>query len=147
MAPSWELEECGASVSQPRGREVRMASTVVVVEDDRDTREILCDLLRGEGYHAAPAEDGERAKELLLSLSEPPCAVLLDLGLPRVSGNALLCWMRSEERLRDVPVAVMTGWKGAETGISARDRLVSILHKPFPIEDVLRLLDEHCQAA
>ena len=124
-----------------------MPGTVLIIEDDRDTRDVLCELLRGEGYDPAPAEDGQRAKELLLGMAEPPCAVLLDLGLPRVSGDALLRWMRSHDRFRDVPVAVMTGWKGADVEITARDRLVSILHKPFPIEDVLRLLEEHCQAA
>jgi DNA-binding response OmpR family regulator len=64
-----------------------------------------------------------------------------------LSGDALLSWMRSHDRLREVPVAVMTGWKDADARIGARDRLVAILHKPFPIEDVFRLLEQHCQAA
>lgn len=124
-----------------------MPSTVLIVEDDRDTREVLSELLRAEGYEAAAAEDGARAKEILQSMENLPCAVLLDLGLPRISGNALLCWMREHERFKDIPVAVMTGWKGKDAEISVRDRLVSVLHKPFPIEQVLQLLDEHCEAA
>jgi CheY-like chemotaxis protein len=124
-----------------------MSPTVVIVEDDRDTREVLCELLRGEGYAPAAVEDGERAKEVLGAMKEPPCAMLLDLTLPKLNGDALLRWMRSHPRLRDVPVGLMTGWKDAGAQISARDRLVSILQKPFPIEDVLRLLEQHCQAA
>jgi DNA-binding response OmpR family regulator len=124
-----------------------MSRTIFVIEDDADTREVLCDLLVAEGYDPVGIEDAERAKALFLSRTEPPCAVLLDLRLPRTDGATLLRWMRSQERLARVPVALMTGWRGAETGIAARDRLVSVLQKPFAIEDVLRLVDEHCKAA
>jgi CheY-like chemotaxis protein len=55
---------------------------VIVVEDDADTREALVDLLRLSGYTVATAENGRRALELLRTMKDKPCLILLDIMMP-----------------------------------------------------------------
>ena len=67
------------------------AGNVLIVEDDRDTRELLTTVLSSEGFHAIGAEDGLEALHLLRTVRhrapDVPCLVLLDLSMPRLSGQ------------------------------------------------------------
>jgi CheY-like chemotaxis protein len=82
------------------------AARVLVVEDDRATREILTRTLEKEGWSVQEAENGRVALEhLAVSL---PDVVLLDLAMPEMNGFELLDVVRADDRLRDVPVVVVT---------------------------------------
>ena len=67
------------------------AGNVLIVEDDPDVREMLAALLVTEGFHAVAAEDGLEALHLLRTVRhrapQVPCLILLDLMMPRLSGN------------------------------------------------------------
>jgi CheY-like chemotaxis protein len=84
--------------------------TILLVEDDLDTREALDDLLSEAGYEVIPATSGKQAIEYLLAdPSRPPDAVVLDLLLPLVSGWQVLDLIRADVRLASIPVVVTTG--------------------------------------
>jgi len=119
--------------------------TVLVIEDHRDTRAILSEILAGEGYEAIAVEAGDAAVEYLGS-HEPPCLVLLDLRLPRMNGIAFLRWLDKQEQLSKVPVAVISALRVEAEKDQApfRDHVIAVLRKPFTLEDVLELLDAHC---
>jgi CheY-like chemotaxis protein len=120
---------------------------VLLVEDDADTREVVSLLLEEEGYQAAVAADGQQAIDYLTRCEELPCLVLLDLLMPRVDGVAVLRWMRSQPRLANVPVAVISARpesRGTQVANAFRDHVIGVLQKPFDIDRVLTLLDEHC---
>jgi CheY-like chemotaxis protein len=107
-------------------------------------------LLEEEGYQSAVAADGQQAIEYLTACEELPCLVLLDLLMPRVGGVAVLRWMRSQPRLANVPVAVISARpesSGAQVATAFRDHVIGVLQKPFDIDRVLTLLDEHCGEA
>jgi CheY-like chemotaxis protein len=123
-------------------------ATVLLVEDDADTREVVRMLLEEEGYGVACTVDGQEAVAYLAACKELPCLVLLDLQMPRVSGSAVLCWMREHPRMTGVPVAVISARpesKGAEIAAKFRDHVIGVLQKPFDIDHVLRLLEAHCE--
>lgn len=120
---------------------------VLLVEDDADTREVVCTLLEEEGYQAATAVDGQQAIDYLSACTELPCLVLLDLLMPRVGGVAVLRWMRTQPRLANVPVAVISARpqaSGAQVAAAFRDHVIGVLQKPFDIDRVLTLLEDHC---
>ena len=122
---------------------------VLLVEDDADTREVVRMLLEEEGYGVVCAKDGQEAVVHLATCDDLPCLVLLDLQMPRVGGVAVLRWMRGHPRVAKVPVAVISArpeTKGAEIAAKFRDHVISVLQKPFDIEHVLKLLEDHCQA-
>jgi DNA-binding response OmpR family regulator len=116
--------------------------TVLVVEDDLDTRDFIGDLLMDAGHDVIPAGTGKQALDYLLSqLESPPDVVVLDLMLPLVSGWQVLERMRSEQRLAGVPVIVTTG-------ISS-DRppgATMVLKKPFSVFELLQAIDSLTRA-
>jgi len=119
--------------------------TVLVIEDDRDTRAILGEILASEGYEAVEFEAGDVAAKYLASHA-PPCLVLLDLRLPRMNGIAFLQWLNKQEQLKKLPVAVISALRlnGEQDKAPFRDHVVAVLRKPFTLEDVLELIESHC---
>ncbi|WEK39480.1 MAG: response regulator [Candidatus Brevundimonas colombiensis] len=80
-----------------------MSALALVVEDEIDIAEILDRYLKREGFRTARAGDGQNALELHTLLR--PDVVLLDVGLPRQDGWAVLSEIR---RTSDTPVIMMT---------------------------------------
>jgi PAS domain S-box-containing protein len=82
------------------------ARTILVVEDDLSTREMIVELLGGYGYAVSTAADGQQARaSVAQSLPE---IVILDLMLPRISGFELLAEWRSNPRTAELSVFVLT---------------------------------------
>jgi len=122
--------------------------TVLVIEDDRDTRLILEEILSSEGYEAMAVEAGDAAIQYLTT-HHPPCLVLLDLRLPRMNGVSFLHWLNRQEELRGLPVAVISALRvdgGQLEQAPFRDHVVAVLRKPFTLDDVLELIGSHCGA-
>jgi CheY-like chemotaxis protein len=64
-------------------------------------------------------ESGEEALAMLASCEELPCMALLDINMPRMNGLELLTAMKGDERLRRIPVVMLT------TSTDDRDRFES----------------------
>ena len=80
--------------------------TILVVEDDLSTLEVIVELLKGYGYAVSTATDGAQARSSVeQSLPE---LVILDLVLPKMSGFELLAEWRSDPRTADLSVFVLT---------------------------------------
>jgi CheY-like chemotaxis protein len=124
-------------------------AAVLLVEDDADTREVVCSLLEQEGYEPVGAANGKEAIEYLGNCEQLPCLVLLDLHMPGMSGREVLCWMRADSRCAGVPVALLTATsRSAAEDVASkfRDHVIEVLQKPFDIDHVLNLIDAHCEA-
>jgi CheY-like chemotaxis protein len=113
---------------------------VLVVDDDPDIRDALCELLEGEGYRAASASNGQEALTYLNS-KEPPCVILLDLMMPIMDGWEFRRQQQIDPRLSKIPVVVITaaGKYGADSITADR-----ILPKPLQLEQVLEALHQYC---
>jgi CheY-like chemotaxis protein len=86
--------------------------SILVVDDNLDIRESLCELLRVSGHDVLAAADGEMA--LLIATRTKPDVVLLDLGLPDVDGHEVARRLRAAPRGEDIFVVAMTGYSGDE---------------------------------
>ena len=122
---------------------------VLVVEDDRPTREMLTALLSTEGFHAVAAEDGLEALHLLRTVRrrcpDVPCLVLLDLRMPRLSGNEFRRAQLGDPIVASVPVAVMSG----DADAAERARVlgaVATLRKPIDLDALLGVVNRYCPA-
>ena len=79
---------------------------VLIVEDDSPTREFITEMLTAQGHAVVTASDGAQARaQVNLHLPE---LVILDLGLPDISGLELIAEWRSSPRTVDLPVFVLT---------------------------------------
>ncbi|OGY91198.1 MAG: hypothetical protein A3H70_02535 [Candidatus Komeilibacteria bacterium RIFCSPLOWO2_02_FULL_48_11] len=79
---------------------------VLLVEDDLFLQRMYAAKLAKEGLNALTAVDGEKA--LALMSETVPAVVLLDILMPKKDGFAVLEAMRADERLKDVPVVLLT---------------------------------------
>jgi CheY-like chemotaxis protein len=120
---------------------------VLVVEDDADTREMLTTLLTTQGFYAVGAEDGLEALHLLRSVlhrsPQTPCLVLLDLAMPRLSGNEFRRAQLNDPIVAGVPIAVMSG------AIDATERgetlgAVATLTKPIDLDVLIDVVRRYC---
>lgn len=109
---------------------------ILLAEDDTDARELIAAVLRRIA-HVDEARDGEHALEL--ALESPPDLVLTDIVMPRLDGLELTQLLGHDERLRRVPVIMLTAKD------SPRDVVVGIncgarhyLTKPFTPEQLVR---------
>jgi CheY-like chemotaxis protein len=80
---------------------------VLVIEDDAGIRELLTDLLQGDGYAVTATDSALGAATLVRRLL--PRVILLDLGLPYRSGAALLGDLKADPATAAIPVVVVSG--------------------------------------
>jgi len=107
---------------------------VLVVDDEPGVREVLRDLLGGEGYTVVDAPDGRAG--LALCETEPVDLVLSDVSMPGMSG-----WEVAEAghaRFPHVPVGLITGWGDRlDPAELARHGVRFVLAKPFEAAEIL----------
>jgi CheY-like chemotaxis protein len=114
---------------------------ILVVEDDADVRDALAEALGGAGLRVELAVDGQDALERLRA-GCMPAAILLDLRMPRMSGELFLRSIRAEPRLEHLPVITMTA--GADS--VEDDDVVARLRKPFDLDQLLEIVVSLCPA-
>ncbi len=85
-----------------RGR----TSSILVVEDDLATRELLGRTLEKEGWDVAEAENGRVALERVAE--KTPALILLDLMMPEMDGFEFVAQLRRHEEWRSIPIVVVT---------------------------------------
>ena len=83
------------------------AAKILVVEDDPELGEVLCEILTLYGYRASHAVDGVAALEMLNN-GNLPDLILLDLMMPRLDGWGFRAAQLAEMRLKDIPVVVLS---------------------------------------
>ena len=116
-----------------------MTRSILIVEDEKEIRDLLAHYVLKEGFTPLLARDGEEG--LAKARSERPDLILLDILLPKMDGLELLRSIRADRDIARIPVAMLTA-KGDET-----DRIVGLelgaddyIPKPFsPREVVARI--------
>ena len=80
--------------------------TILLVEDDEDTRYLMRLEIERRGYRVIEADDGEKA--VALAQEEHPDIILMDLSLPTMDGLEATKQIREIDRLRSVPIIAVT---------------------------------------
>ncbi|MFQ3318138.1 MAG: CheY-like chemotaxis protein [Natronomonas sp.] len=116
-------------------------TTVVVAEDDDDVRELVEHTLEGF-YEVEGIADGTACWERLQEQPRPD-AVILDVMLPGIDGAELLERIRTDERLADLPVVILTGRSREDIDIEEYDiGVTEYVGKPFSPNALRELLDD-----
>jgi signal transduction histidine kinase/CheY-like chemotaxis protein len=118
------------------------AGTVVVIEDDRRSAELLTLYLEGAGYAVALAGDGVEGLELVRRVD--PRAVILDVRLPRLDGWDVLARLKADPATASLPVVIvsMIDERGRGFALGAAEYLV----KPVDRERFLSALERYVPA-
>ena len=111
---------------------------LLVVDDDRDIREALAEVLRDDGRAVTTATDGFDALQKLVHLSRP-CLILLDLMMPRMSGLDFLTHLQIRADAADFEVVVMSAHDALRREAQQFPNVRATLRKPFDVEALLSL--------
>jgi len=112
----------------------------LIIEDDRDIVALFRHVLDLAGYRTEIILHGKVAAEYLATAT--PDIVLLDLGLPGMSGGEILGMMRADPRLKNVPVVVITAHAHLVEELPVAPHLVLI--KPVNIQQMSSLIQRIC---
>jgi DNA-binding response OmpR family regulator len=115
---------------------------VLIIEDDKFLQKILTTKFVKEGYDVHSASDGEEAIQQLIAYG--PSFVLLDLILPKLNGFEVLSEMKTNQKMRGIPVIVLSNLSQAEdikraTELGAIDFMVKA---DLSINDVVQKVKE-----
>lgn len=114
---------------------------VLIVEDEKDIRESLGELLEAEGFVVALAENGQAALDYLSETAALPHVILLDLMMPIMDGEQFRREQLTLEPLARIPVVLMSAARDiAEAG--ERMQAYAVLKKPMSIDMLVVQLRE-----
>ncbi len=134
-APPVEL-----ALPRPRVR-VPDGAKIVIVEDNPDSREMLCEVLEHAGFECHAAGNGLEALVLLAQVK--PDIAILDVGLPGIDGFEIARRVRADAGLASTCLIALTGYGQAADRITAREAgFDEHLVKPVRAEMLLGLIGE-----
>jgi DNA-binding response OmpR family regulator len=116
--------------------------TILVVEDDEEINRLIGAYVEYAGFRYLPAFDGAQA--LAQIRDHIPCAVILDLMLPDVSGWDVCRQLKTDRGTFDIPIIILTALDhdaSREEGI--RCGAAEYLTKPFNPDELLQALHKH----
>ncbi len=131
-----EPESVAAPPSGARG-------TVLVIDDDATSRELLGRHITAEGFGVVHARDGREGIELARSLR--PFMITLDVMMPQVDGWGVLAALRADAELSEIPVVIVTvlGDRALALGMGASDHI----SKPVERERLAAILARYADAS
>ena len=114
------------------------AHPILVVDDDTDVRETLGEVLAEAGFDTRLFDSGRAALDFLQAGGRP-ALILLDLMMPEMNGWQFREEQLKDERLRDIPVVVITASRWGGDSIRARE----VLFKPVGLGDLVEAVQRN----
>lgn len=134
MVPDADRAAAGAARDQTSLR-------FLVVDDSEDIRDLMVRMVNRLGHHADEAEDGLAAVKALSSARYD--LMLLDLSMPRMSGEEVVRWLREHpEHGEGLEIVVVSAWAGDKRPTLHELGVTKVLPKPFRQQQLADLIDE-----
>ena len=120
---------------------------IYIVEDEPELREILTEALGHVGYETESCSDG--ASLLRMVDDKKPDLILMDIGLPDMTGWDLQKKLQEDARVSSVPVIAVTGYGGAALEATALKTLhfADFIRKPYSLADLMNRIEKVMESA
>ena len=123
---------------------VEQKKTIMVVDDSITIRKVTERMLIRHGINVVLAKDGVDATTLLQD--NIPDLMLLDIEMPRMDGFEVASYVRNDERLKNIPIIMITSRTGSKHKEKAMESGVNrYLGKPFQEEELVNNINEILQ--
>jgi len=116
---------------------------VLVVEDDRDVREAIVEVLQDNDYVTRTAANGIEALEQLREPGAKPCLILLDMMMPLMDGWQFRKEQEADPEIGAIPVVVLSAHTSAREA-SETMRTAGFLRKPVQLRTLLATVERFC---
>jgi len=110
--------------------------TILIVEDETPIRSVITEILEDEGYRVASVRNGMEALAYLRQQAELPRLILLDLGMPVMTGWAFREEQQRDPKLAHIPVIIMSATISLNRTVSTLNA-AGYLDKPVDIHTLL----------
>jgi DNA-binding response OmpR family regulator len=111
-------------------------TTILIVEDDRNIRESIKDIVELEGYASLDAENGQVGLEL--ARQHKPDLIVCDTMMPVMDGYQMVSELRLDPELATIPVILLTARQSPERTRRAIEMGISdYVMKPFTVTELL----------
>jgi two-component system, chemotaxis family, chemotaxis protein CheY len=127
-----------ASMARALRTDTRLMSHILVVDDDTAIRHMVAQLLAGESYSVAEAENGAKALDKVQA--ERPDGIVLDLMMPVMDGPTFLDACRQLPGCGDIPVVVMSATQEI-LDVARQPHVKACIAKPFDIDALLAVVE------
>lgn len=130
---------------------MKEALTILMVDDDADDRELFVDAVKevDNSFECITKNNGQQALEMLKTATGSlPDLIFLDLRMPGFSGKRFLFEIKSDEKLKQIPVIIYTTSKNVEESKELKEMgALHFISKPSNAEEIYYLvsiaLEEH----
>jgi CheY-like chemotaxis protein len=112
---------------------------VLIIDDERDNRELLAEFLELAGYGAITCGSAAEANQIL-DAEGPPCLVIADVRMPDVDGPTFVAALRQRPGFSALPVIFVTGLDVGRLG-TIREQ---VLAKPLDLDVLMEIVERHC---
>ena len=120
----------------------RDSKTILVIDDDHEIAKGAQLRLRGAGYHALTAADGNTG--VAAALQHEPDAIVLDIRMPQMNGFSAMAQLRQNDNTKEIPIVMLSASvvdKQAALDAGAR----FFLSKPYQADKLLAAIDAAIQ--
>jgi signal transduction histidine kinase/CheY-like chemotaxis protein len=123
------------------------AGTILVIDDDPASRELLARSLRGDGFEVLTAEGGEEGLRIARDRdeSQPLAAITLDVMMPGMDGWAVLSALKADPRTADIPVLLVTMLSDDSRELGYALGASEYLTKPIDRARLSAVLNRYCR--
>ena len=123
---------------------IQTTPTILVIEDEKDVRENIEDVLEFSDYHAIAAANGEQG--LKLAQSQQPDLILCDIMMPKLDGYGVVKELRQNAKTAEIPVIFLTAKsEHADRRLGMEMGADDYLTKPFSTQDLLSAIAARLQ--
>ncbi|HPD92312.1 MAG: sigma-54-dependent Fis family transcriptional regulator [Rhodobacter sp.] len=121
-------------------------SDILIVDDERDIRELVAEILRDEGYATRLASNSDEAMAAVQA--EQPALMILDLWLKDSKMDGIAILMAVKHEFPDVPVVIISGHGNIEIAVQAiKQGAYDFIEKPFNIDQLLVVIGRAMEAS
>jgi two-component system, OmpR family, phosphate regulon response regulator PhoB len=128
--------QTGRAADEPYDPEVGRPH-ILIVEDEPGIAMLLEDVLDDHGYLTSHVYDGASAVNLLHAEGLRPDLIMMDLNLPRLSGEAAIAAIKDHPETRAIPIIAMSARADRILAVFQGGRADRALGKPFNIDELL----------
>jgi two-component system, NtrC family, nitrogen regulation response regulator NtrX len=121
-------------------------SDILIVDDERDIRELISEILQDEGYSTRLAANSDEAMGAVRS--DPPMLMILDLWLKDSQMDGIGILMATKREFPEVPVVIISGHGNIEIAVAAiKKGAYDFIEKPFNIDQLLVVIGRAMEAS